>query len=445
MKLDEKMISILQQDVELPDIVARKADAAFSQILAANQEEIVQTGRRKNKTSLSKRHGMRWHKAAIAIAALLAFAIGGCVAKPELAAKIFAMLQGEVSYSGDYVKYAETVAAPPSQEPLGDSAGTTAYSKTVNGVKVTIIEVYCNQEALNISMTIEGKEPFRDKLLTDQSGHQKLYLDMENTFSFRPQPVVGNAYLEGSFIDDRTYAGIWRMDLKRILTDYTAIDKMALEAQTEGRDFVITEEILNKYSLSISLPEQFTVNLDLEKIIGDLAEQPKLDWGMSTKELEALSEEEFTELYNTVARKYGIDHFPNTAQNYCMEGPWEFTVPVTVNNVNTRTITVEDTNEKGIGLASVTITPFEMSLNLIFEHNDGSEYYPVVLDADGEWIAPSGYATSFPVAGHDTSRIYVYLCDYLKYMDELKGKQDQDNFRQILEENSVYSKEVRTI
>ncbi len=405
MKQDEKIISILQQDIELPDIVARKADAAFRQILAENH---------------SKKRVRRWPRVAAVAAALLVLIIGGCVAKPELAAKIFAMLQGKVSYSGDYAKYAEPVAPQTSGQPAEEgTAENSAYTRTVNGVKVTIAEVYCNQEALSISMTIEGKEPFRDKLLVDQFGQQKLYLDLENTFSFKPQSVAGNGYLEGSFLDERTYVGIWRMDLANALTDNTA-------------------------NVTISLPEQFTVKMNLRQIIGDLAEQPELDWGMSTEALEALSEEEFTQLYNEVTSRYGIDYFPNAQQNYWMEGPWEYTVPVTVNNADTRTVTVSDTNEKGIGLASVTVTPFELGLNLIFEHNDSYDYYPVVLDANGKFMesASAGKATSLPVADHDISRITIYLCDYLEYMDEIKGKRNDDNFRQLLEERSSYLKEV---
>lgn len=76
----------------------------------------------------------------------------------------------------------------------------------------------------------------------NQSGKQSLFLDMESVFSFRPTVYTGNGTLEGSFIDDRTFAGIWRMNLKEVLTDSTTIDEMAREAESEGREFLITEE-----------------------------------------------------------------------------------------------------------------------------------------------------------------------------------------------------------
>lgn len=76
----------------------------------------------------------------------------------------------------------------------------------------------------------------------NQSGKQSLFLDMESVFSFRPTVYTGNGTLEGSFIDDRTFAGIWRMNLQEVLTDSTTIDEMAREAESEGREFLITEE-----------------------------------------------------------------------------------------------------------------------------------------------------------------------------------------------------------
>lgn len=64
-------------------------------------------------------------------------------------------------------------------------AEASVHTRAVNGVTVTVSEVYCNQEALNLSIMIEGKEPFQDKILVNQSGKQSLLLDMESVFSFR--------------------------------------------------------------------------------------------------------------------------------------------------------------------------------------------------------------------------------------------------------------------
>lgn len=453
MKQSEKIISGLRQDIELPDIVIRKADAAFDRILSekGKETEMRNISDKKNRNTAPQKHIPGWGKGLAAAAAILIIAFGFCAANPVLAAKIpvighlFEMLQEKVTYSGDYTGYAQ-----PLEEGTKDTLpgregedGNAIYTRTVNGVTVTVSEVYCNQEALNLSLMIEGKEPFRDKILVDQSGKQSLFLDMESVFSFQPAVYAGNGNLEGSFIDDHTFAGIWRLDLQEVLTDTTAIDDMAREAEGEGREFMITEETLKQYGKPISLPEQFSVDIHLKTIIGELAEQQSIDWGMSTEELEALSDEEFQELHDRICAQYGIDQYPNALQNYWMDGPWDFTVPVKVNDTDNRTVIINDWNEEGTGLQSVTVTPFEIRIKMFSGENSGKDYFPVVLDADGKWMDPGdGDVSSIPASGHDVSHIYVYLCDYQKYMDEIKGYRDQDNFRQILEEQADYAKEV---
>lgn len=97
----------------------------------------------------------------------------------------------------------------------------------------------------------------------NQSGKQSLFLDMESVFSFRPTVYTGNGTLEGSFIDDRTFAGIWRMNLKEVLTDSTTIDEMAREAESEGREFLITEENEEGTGLQSVIVTPFEIRLNM--------------------------------------------------------------------------------------------------------------------------------------------------------------------------------------
>ena len=53
-----------------------------------------------------------------------------------------------------------------------------------------------------------------------------------------------------------------------------------------------------------------------------------------------------------------------------------------------------------------------------------------------------GSSEALPIYGHDISTVTVYICDYVEYMDELKGKADQPGFKDLLEERAVYKKEV---
>ena len=460
MKQSEKIISGLQQDIVLPDIVLQKADDAFSRILAENEkgkQPAASQGRGKNSRHKKRKRFPVWARGLTAAAAVLIAAFGICAANPVMAAKIpiighlFSLLQDKISFSGDYTGYAEPLDGNVQTDPEtgGDSSvtgnrGTSSYSQTVNGVTVTLSEVYCNQEALNISLIIEGNEDFQDKIMTNQFGKQSLFLDMDTDFSFRDTPVMaGSGNIEGSFLDARTYAGVWRLDLKDVLFDVSEIDRMTSEAEAKGEEFVVNQEVLDKYGKMLTLPDEFTLNIDLKRIEGMLANPPEIDWGMSKEELEALSDEDFQALHDRIFEKYGLNKQPNTMQHYWFEGPWTFTLPIKVNTANNRTISVNDVNEAGIGLESVTVTPFEIHINEVYLNHDKADYFPVVLDAQGKYIDSAGSDAAFlPVADHDISRITVYLCDYLEYMDELKGLKYEDNFRELLEERAVYKKEV---
>ena len=55
------------------------------------------------------------------------------------------------------------------------------------------------------------------------------------------------------------------------------------------------------------------------------------------------------------------------------------------------------------------------------------------------------------IANKDVSTVYVYLCDYIEYMDELKGyywsldyeeKAKTKTFKQLLDENAILKTEV---
>ena len=67
-----------------------------------------------------------------------------------------------------------------------------------------------------------------------------------------------------------------------------------------------------------------------------------------------------------------------------------------------------------------------------------------VLDAEGK-LLPSGgsiYADTYAINGRDVSKVYVYVCDYREYMDEIKGHRNDADFREILEERALYKKEI---
>lgn len=105
-----------------------------------------------------------------------------------------------------------------------------------------------------------------------------------------------------------------------------------------------------------------------------------------------------------------------------------------------------------MGIASVEKTPFELKLNEVYP-DEGYDYFPVALDANGELLTTGmeGSVNILAIQDRDVSTVYVYICDYDEYMDEIKGyyysddyeqKKAEKSYKELLDERAVYATEV---
>ena len=101
---------------------------------------------------------------------------------------------------------------------------------------------------------------------------------------------------------------------------------------------------------------------------------------------------------------------------------------------------------------SITKTPFEITMKM---QDPETKYFAVMLDANGDIMPYGGVANSnadtYAIQDRDVSTVYIYLCDYYEYMDELKGyywsddyeeKAKTKTFKQLLDERAVAGTEV---
>ena len=107
--------------------------------------------------------------------------------------------------------------------------------------------------------------------------------------------------------------------------------------------------------------------------------------------------------------------------------------------------------ENGRGIVSITKSPFEIQLN---EENFNPDYFFIVLDADGEPLDYGnigGDTNILAIAERNVSKVYVYMCDYTEYMDEIKGyywsedyeeKKKTKTYKEYLDEKSIMHAEV---
>ncbi len=379
---------------------------------------------------------------------------------------------------------------------------------TQNGTSVTLSEVYCNDSALYLAFKIETENKFPDTM-TDQERKPIVRFGFDSAFSTSFQSeedgMLLNSYLDGQILDEHTYAGVLRIESTDLTVDEkgwndfyntrnsffeeNGIDVDTFSTEQISEVFGIeeyTDEILpeiggpdiHDYVKEISLPEDFTLDLTVRDIIGTLPEDqstaPEIpedikkayedamaENGLSTEEgaYDNFTEEQkdmehrlFTEMWNAYYERYPEAADPgNEYENWILDGEWKFIVDVNKNLSDTVTKDIDVTDGDGYGVTSITKTPFEITVEM---NDPEAKYVPVVLDAEGELMTgggPVGNMETVAVQGKDTSTVYVYICDYYEYMDELKGyywsedyveKAKEKNFRELLDERAVAKTEV---
>lgn len=383
------------------------------------------------------------------------------------------------------------------------------WSQTYNGTTLTVSEVYCNDTALYISLIISMEEKIPNTLLTED-GTPWINLNNGSIWmkcDFNDGDMLVNAPLDGQLIDDHTFAGVLRIDNTEFTYDFAGeqrfneawekfwkekgIDdvynatneEMAAAIGIEDAENVTIEDAIaagapdeKDYLKEIKVPVQFTMELSFPQIVGMLPEEetttPEIpqelkderdqavaDAGLNEDDYENFTEEQQEtlrlidqEMYNKYTKLYpDVNKHPNKYENWWVDGDWDFTIPVEKNDAQTVIKEIQAVDSEGNGVISLTKTPFEITMN---ESGDTADYFPVILDADGKPMSFgkfTGTANTVAISDRDISTVYVYLCDYIEYMDELKGyywsddyeeKAKTKTFKQLLDERAVASAEV---
>lgn len=472
-RLDQQIKETMQRDFPLPQQVEEAKKRAFAQIKEKESRQKYANEVARNARKRKRFRSVFSKGAAGLIAAAACFSVI-CIADPALAANIplvghiFERVGQSLGFSGDYSKYAEplTEAGQIAETEKTDAESETekagVYTKTVDGVTVTLSEVYCNDAAMNIGLLIKSETPF-PKTAEGQDEKPLLELDTTANFSYNQETIPGMGQADGIFVDENTFAGVLRFDLQDSL----------------NRQDGSTETLAS---------EDFTVKLDIDRIIGakpfDDAAMPEMpqefadeyqagleENGLGGMDLndpdifENLTDDQkeiehklFTEMHQKYSEKYPeTAQYPNKYENWWCDGPWNFEICVTKNHEDTIVKEINDIDENGLGVVSVTKTPFEITVETqepdMSQSPSGAGYFVVALDADGD-IMPygsDGRVDVWAIQDRDISRIDIYLCDYIEYMDELKGyywsdtyetDKETKTFKQLLDERALYHTEV---
>ena len=567
---DNAIEEIMQAEFPLPKQAEDAKNTAFARIRemaaasgnAENTENMVRrlsekstkkstekstgsSGKKSSGTVKSHKKFKAVYKTALGLTAAAAVFSAVCITNPAFAENIplvgnvFKQLGNSLGFYGDYSKYAKQLTdstedarsadADGSQEGSNNSQNVQAedqnttendnsdktkdnesYSKTVDGTTVTLSEVYCNELAMYLSMTIHTEDKFPDTFIRFD-GKPDIKLSENSTVKYDymdGKSNLFNAYLDGKMLDDNTYAGVLRIPVEDMTVDEAgwtkfyevrnaffkekgidvdsedfSFDKLA---QALGMDEYSDEKLpqvggpaISDYVKDIKVPDRFTMELDLKDIVGTLPDdqdttpdipqdlrdeynQKMAEHGISTDDAdyESLTEEQknlehqfFTEMWNEYYERYPEANEGNNRYNsWTLKGDWKFNVDVEKNTSDTVKKDVNVVDENGDGVLSITKTPFEITMKM---QDPETKYVAVMLDANGDILPDGGVANgnadTYAIQDRDVSTVYIYLCDYYEYMDELKGYYWSDNyeekaktktFKQLLDERAVAGTEV---
>lgn len=386
--------------------------------------------------------------------------------------------------------------------------GKTLYSETKNGMTITLSELYCNDSALYVSMLLETEEKFPETMLMQEETAPIINLARSTLkFSYNDRELLTDGYLDGRMVDDHTYAGVLRYNLADSAdsSEYDAyyekrdefllglgitqdeLDHMSEEVNAKICDLLGIEELtdgaiaeaggpdINEYLSQAEIPDSFSVDLAIPQVVGtkpdaafpEMPEDIRAEYeqgmkdnglGLTDEDYESFTEEQkeiehelYTKMYQAYDERYPeTTQHPNKYENWWVDGPWNFSFDVTKNDSETVVKEINDVDENGLGLVSVTKTPFELTV----EDGGSYDYFTVVLDADGEIMENGtfgGDANVVAIQDRDVSKVDIYICDYMEYMDELKGYYWSDDyeenkktktFKQLLDERALYHKEI---
>lgn len=567
---DNAIEEIMQAEFPLPKQAEDAKNTAFARIRemaaasgnAENTENMVRrlsekstkkstekstgsSGKKSSGTVKSHKKFKAVYKTALGLTAAAAVFSAVCITNPAFAENIplvgnvFKQLGNSLGFYGDYSKYAKQLTdstedarsadADGSQEGSNNSQNVQAedqnttendnsdktkdnesYSKTVDGTTVTLSEVYCNELAMYLSMTIHTEDKFPDTFIRFD-GKPDIKLSENSTVKYDymdGKSNLFNAYLDGKMLDDNTYAGVLRIPVEDMTVDdagwtkfYEVCNTFFKEkgidvdsedfsfdklAQALGMDEYSDEKLpqvggpaISDYVKDIKVPDRFTMELDLKDIVGALPEnqdttpdipqdlrdeynQKMEEHGISTddSDYESLTEEQknldhqfFTEMWNEYYERYPeANEGDNRYNSWTLKGDWKFNVDVEKNTSDTVEKDVNVVDENGDGVLSITKTPFEITMKM---QDPETKYVAVMLDANGDILPDGGVANgnadTYAIQDRDVSTVYIYLCDYYEYMDELKGYYWSDNyeekaktktFKQLLDERAVAGTEV---
>lgn len=446
---ENELRRVLGTELSPSSVIDAKIEEAYRSI---RNGEVRRTGR---KSQAARRILMGIGSVAAVFALMVTF----CVMNPVLASGIpvlggiFEKLSdwfpfGQLPEEGTVELYQEQT----DQGNAGDGVNGTqsaqdmsAYQQTSGDITITLTEVYATNQAVYIGVNVKNAQEFPD-MAVFENGTDTMQVETQERYSFRPDVVHSWRAIEGKYTDAHTFEGILRIDYSAINKDSAKYEQASKEAEANGEELSLTIENYAQYIEEYEIPETFTMKLELSNIVGELAEHLPVEGAKSGEEQARMTDEEWEAYMKSLPREYY--QYPNKYENWWQEGDWSFELTITQKDSVSRVIEVNRTNEAGIGVRSIELSSVEMTLNMI--GCTGTSFSVVALDADGNKIdRGTSKEYELAIAGHDISKVFIYICDRAEYRGEIAGYGIPGNdlgrsFQEVLEERALFKTVVET-
>ena len=246
-----------------------------------------------------------------------------------------------------------------------DSA-TQGYTQTNGDMTVSVSEVYADPEVIYLSMMFKSREPF-PKSFYYSGGDEKIDGKVAMTL------YANKKYSFMKDVDMEFWCG------RNIETIVEGL--MVNENTYEFLWRIDLANDLGQYRRNVdkdaAVPEEFSLDIEIDQ----------------------------------------IDSLRSMEKSYF--GPWNFKIPVQVDDSSRETMEVHETGETGAGLISVEKTPFEITTRAVKPAKAG--YKVVVLDAKGNKLpnvlqnefwsdqAADEMREKWRIEGHDVSSVEVFV------------------------------------
>lgn len=308
--------------------------------------------------SIHRRHVVKKTAGTVAGAAFfcMAFLVWG-YHNPVLASQIpvigrlFATVQEEVTYSGDYSGKIQVFGAGEETE-----KDKYVYSASEQGYTFTASELYCDGYSLYLGLTVKKEGGF-GKISTmpvTDDGEERVQVIALYGISLQPEgeervSFSGIPLLEGVQTSEDTFEGIIKLSLEEV---------------------------------GAALPNAYDMYIYLDWFM--YIDESKREESEENIAAHVLRDENGNEIYDEEGMPVMDDSYEEIPCRYNETGSWKLCVPIVVDASEIQEYEIHETSD-GIGIDSVTVTPYEVRVQSILP-----PLYPTEetqMEAKKEYIA----------------------------------------------------------